>query len=353
MNNRIDMSLDDIIRTKRGAKTKNFRPRKEPVRNRIMDKRNFGQKKNFVANKRANFDLSQKLKGRNTKNDARFTIFFNQRAKIHDARDKLNQMARKTDARFKIRDKIAKKTQTVTTFDPRTMQQIKQQLLNSNSQRSMMMGSRGLTRTIGNNFRNSRASTSRLSETNKRIIMNQDGILITTRNEGKLRTTRIANSMDFDDNPFQVRSLTQTSTHTFPRSRLSANLQSRLDGNSHEGCKVIVSNLHPSVTQDDIQELFGEIGDLRRASLGKSGTAEILFMRPADAQKACDVYHNRQLDGIPMNLKISCNFGGFRSDSMPSRVAPDAALIRQALFGEPRVSAMASNPRFNVRMNRN
>ena len=71
-----------------------------------------------------------------------------------------------------------------------------------------------------------------------------------------------------------------------------------------EGAKVIVSNLQNSVTRDDIVELFGDIGALKRAKVANPGTAEVVFVNRADAQKAVEVYHNRQLDGKAMKCQI-------------------------------------------------
>ena len=53
------------------------------------------------------------------------------------------------------------------------------------------------------------------------------------------------------------------------------------------------------------KELFGDVGTLVRASLQRPGSAEVYYLRREDASKAVDVYHNRQLDGLPMR----CNLG--------------------------------------------
>lgn len=70
------------------------------------------------------------------------------------------------------------------------------------------------------------------------------------------------------------------------------------------GTKVIVSNLLPSVTQEDIMELFGDVGPLKRAKVTSPGTAEVVYINFSDAQRAIDVYHNRQLDGRSMKCQI-------------------------------------------------
>lgn len=45
------------------------------------------------------------------------------------------------------------------------------------------------------------------------------------------------------------------------------------------------------------QELFGDVGPIRSIQMVKPGTAAIDFYDENDAEKACDLYHNRLLDG--------------------------------------------------------
>ncbi len=67
---------------------------------------------------------------------------------------------------------------------------------------------------------------------------------------------------------------------------------------------MIVSNLHHTVTEEDVMELFGDLGPLKRARMKENGDAEIVFVNKIDATRAVDAYHNRQLDGRPMKLQI-------------------------------------------------
>jgi len=69
--------------------------------------------------------------------------------------------------------------------------------------------------------------------------------------------------------------------------------------------KLVISNLHPNVTQDDILELFGAIGALRDGRLKSVGTAEVVYRVAEDAFAAYSKYHGRNLDGQPMILKIT------------------------------------------------
>jgi len=87
-------------------------------------------------------------------------------------------------------------------------------------------------------------------------------------------------------------------------------MASRLDGDGGigvsplQGTKIVIQNLQTSVTQEDILELFGDIGALRRAKLVNPGHAEVTFVNRGDAVKAVEIYHNRQLDGKPMKCQL-------------------------------------------------
>ncbi|KAG5832440.1 hypothetical protein ANANG_G00291200 [Anguilla anguilla] len=76
-----------------------------------------------------------------------------------------------------------------------------------------------------------------------------------------------------------------------------------------EGTKMMVNNLHPRVSEEDIVELFCVCGALKRARLLKVGVAEVVFVRKEDAVTAYRKYNNRCLDGQPMkcNLHIQGN----------------------------------------------
>ena len=70
------------------------------------------------------------------------------------------------------------------------------------------------------------------------------------------------------------------------------------------GYRIIVSNLHRSVTDTDVKELFEDIGHLISAKLIRTGVAEIVFRLLNEAEEAVKVYHNRQLDGLPMKCLL-------------------------------------------------
>lgn len=110
-----------------------------------------------------------------------------------------------------------------------------------------------------------------------------------------------------------------------------------------QGSKIVLSNLQTSVTYEDIVELFGDVGALRRVRVNTPGQAEVTFVNHEDAEKAVEIYHNRQLDGKPMKCtltttstaamkhayKLPASLTNNKSGNTP---APDLNLIHKALF---------------------
>lgn len=106
--------------------------------------------------------------------------------------------------------------------------------------------------------------------------------------------------------------------------------------------KLRVGNLDLNVTQDDIQELFAEIGTCKsvelmtRADGGSKGFAFVVYVRKADAQKAMDTYNGVPLDGRPLKITLE-------GPTMPSAGAAAAASsIAVALSGANRRAFVAT-----------
>ncbi|GAB4831579.1 hypothetical protein Ancab_005591 [Ancistrocladus abbreviatus] len=79
---------------------------------------------------------------------------------------------------------------------------------------------------------------------------------------------------------------------------------------SENGTKLFISNLDNGVSNDDIRELFSEIGELKRYAIhydknGRpSGSAEVVYAKRSDAFAALKRYNNVQLDGRPMKIEM-------------------------------------------------
>ncbi|KAK8777621.1 hypothetical protein V5799_029029 [Amblyomma americanum] len=180
---------------------------------------------------------------------------------------------------------------------------------------------------------------------NKRIQVNPNGISVTTANpflsrrqallQGRRGESLLLDNDDDDDlerltlddvlgrsaagAPAAAR-LYRSSTSGLARSpRASTSLsriQHRLDGRGLDtsarqspseplqGVSVLVSNLHPQVTESDVRDLFQDIGPMHDARMVGVSTALATFHRHADAMKAYKTYHGRLLDGQPMNLTV-------------------------------------------------
>ncbi|KAH7405463.1 hypothetical protein KP509_15G071200 [Ceratopteris richardii] len=76
------------------------------------------------------------------------------------------------------------------------------------------------------------------------------------------------------------------------------------------GTKLYLSNLDYGVSNEDIKELFSEVGDLKRCGIhydrsGRSkGTAEVVYARRQDGVIALKRYNNVLLDGKPMKIEL-------------------------------------------------
>lgn len=88
------------------------------------------------------------------------------------------------------------------------------------------------------------------------------------------------------------------------RASLSDRMRGRLDQRQDPPCSVLVSNLHPNVSDSDINELFRTIGPIVTSMFLSPGTALVSYHRKNDAVKAVETYHLRLLDGQPMTCVL-------------------------------------------------
>jgi THO complex subunit 4 len=76
------------------------------------------------------------------------------------------------------------------------------------------------------------------------------------------------------------------------------------------GTKLKISNLNYTVTEEDLEQLFGKVGEVISASIkydrsGRStGDAEVMMKNRSDAESAVKEYHNVLLDEQPMHVEI-------------------------------------------------
>jgi len=89
-----------------------------------------------------------------------------------------------------------------------------------------------------------------------------------------------------------------TATRYINRSEAAPSVMSSM-GNS-----VLVSNLSAKITEDEVAELFGDIGPLMNVQIINSTTALVTYFASQHASKAVKVYNYRLLDGIAMNCTI-------------------------------------------------
>jgi len=75
------------------------------------------------------------------------------------------------------------------------------------------------------------------------------------------------------------------------------------------GSKIRVSNLKFDVLEDDLNDLFGEVGTVHKVRVNydksgrSSGTAEIIFFKESDAERSHREFDGRQIDGQTMHIE--------------------------------------------------
>ncbi|XP_047315594.1 THO complex subunit 4D [Impatiens glandulifera] len=111
---------------------------------------------------------------------------------------------------------------------------------------------------------------------------------------------------------FSIAKSFRSRARTFPwqRDLVEDSLRAVGISSSESGTKLYISNLDFGVTNEDIRELFSEMGELTRYAVHydkngrSSGSSEVVFARRSDAIQALKRYNNIQLDGKPMKIEI-------------------------------------------------
>ncbi|RWS26706.1 polymerase delta-interacting protein 3-like protein [Leptotrombidium deliense] len=76
------------------------------------------------------------------------------------------------------------------------------------------------------------------------------------------------------------------------------------------GATVLITNLNSTITDTDLLELFGDVGEMSSLQMVNSSTALVTYSNASDASKACETYNNRLLDGYPMSCTVLPPTGG-------------------------------------------
>lgn len=128
------------------------------------------------------------------------------------------------------------------------------------------------------------------------------------------------------------------------------------------GTKLQIDNLAYSVLADDLQDLFEEFGDLKRATVhfdksGRSlGKATVVFARRVDAIAAMKQYNNVALDEQPMKITLVSN-SALANDRLGGGGGGGGAggfrkVVREAItisVGEPRTRRFAQGGAGGIR----
>ncbi|CAH8570312.1 unnamed protein product [Heterobilharzia americana] len=97
-----------------------------------------------------------------------------------------------------------------------------------------------------------------------------------------------------------------------------------------QGFRLEIRNLQPSVTLDDVFELFSSVGSLRLCTVTRPGQAEVIYNHSSDALEAIERYNGRELDGRPMRVTLTTPISDLpnerdNANRMASRLGPNYA----------------------------
>jgi len=90
------------------------------------------------------------------------------------------------------------------------------------------------------------------------------------------------------------------------------------------GTKISISNLDYGVTEDDLKDLFQQVGDVKKATIhydrsGRSeGTGDVIFARKGDAEEAIKKFNGVELDKKAMKIAFIGSALSSRGDNRDS-----------------------------------
>ncbi|XP_032513985.2 polymerase delta-interacting protein 3-like isoform X2 [Danaus plexippus] len=342
----VNMSLDDIIQ----------KQKKDSVRNTFKNKKQLPVKKKTIM-------------------DARNKIISKKRTQITDAREKLGELAKQKDARLRLEQLRAKRAVTkmqggfishkhgrpnkqfamkerVFTDPSRQVayQSLTPKFVKKNVFNKRFVGERPneprnfadvkcsykpIIRTVENDIAIIDDPLEKMCEPIGTSLTNRKASLqlkIVTHNSDAHRTATIEKEKSPPRPPSILKKRPMAALRT-------ENKVEKPEKSNHE-YRIIVSNLRNTVTGGDIEELFGDVGGMVESRLVRPGTAEVIYKTVQDAQKAVELYHNRQLDGQPMTCllvtprpnTVMRNTGKPALYSTNSNVVPDISTFHKVLF---------------------
>lgn len=346
----VDISLDDVVLKRGGNRTRGRgnRGRMRGGRGGIISSR-FNRRNGNVGRPSVSFDAREKLLSKTF--DARQIL------KPKDARLKLQVK----DARQKLNLKSSL-SNTVTVSNQQNKGQQSsvdaRQKINDRKQNAALQLQQQdpLSRTVNNELyptsvtptplsgftlaRRPQSKDSNISDTSSRITMGAvaakrgvdgtQGLMITLKNTSSLKRSYADISNDVPAFPTSTKKFTpDLSNNDSQEVIIEEDVISPL-----QGYKIHVTNLHSEVTEEDIVELFGAVGALKKAKLVKPGFGEVVYVKREDAVSACKRYDSRELDGQPMNVKLM-------TTGKPPATTDD---LRQELLKQNKKSSDAATP---------
>nr|ABG42999.1 polymerase delta interacting protein 3 [Bombyx mori] len=317
--------------------------------------------------------------------DARNKIISKKRIQITDARDKLAELAKQRDARLKLEHlkmqrrgqmtpvnvfpKATKFTRTVVNKDrvfTDTSRQVVSQPLNTPNLRRQINNKRRFVgnKAVGTQKIHKNPQPQKILRTVENDIeiiddddddpMGEEYIPTKLLNrKASLQLKIITHNKGARDKPPSTTNRTAISEREYspprppsilkkrPRAALKSNNKAYNSDKTAPEFRIMVSSWKSTVTAGDIEELLGDVGGMVESRWVRPGTAEVIYKTQEDAQRAVDLYHNRQLDGQPMNgllvVPRTLNSSS-RNNSKPalystnSNVEPDLSTFHKVLF---------------------
>jgi RNA recognition motif-containing protein len=130
-----------------------------------------------------------------------------------------------------------------------------------------------------------------------------------------------------------------------------------MSSSSSDAATILITNLQSSVTEDDVIELFSEIGHINEIKTLSRGCFQVIYSKEEEAEQAVSKYHNRLLDGQLMYVSLQQPTSYTTKSSKPTnessktksnQISIDPSFIRQALFNP---STNTTNPvQFQVKL---